>query len=256
MPEDAAPSSPPAPDASGENHDAVVGAAATATTVPTLLPIIGTIIRSSASMDDEFSPVALQPHHSLRSWRTAREELISIEPNEQAPARHTEQLRLTVPTDVADVLEATLAGAPPRSCGRCHATCMRSRTLRVRAWCGCWMGIGASAGYFSLVFTNSLHDDVPQLWSIVGFTASATYTAVGVICTMSTIEMARAVGSGVRSADERPMANLDAGLLAPNEADLRPEQERGQERNNPSQLFLRTLLTSEISEAASQVRDC
>jgi hypothetical protein len=216
-----------------------------------LLPIIGTLIRASASLDDDTSPRNM----GLRSWRAAREDIkpvSSTEPDGESPVP-SETLRVTVPTDVAEVLEATLAGLPPRSCGRCQATCIRSRIHRVRAWCGCWVLVGLSTGYFSLVFTNSLDDDVPQLWSTVGFSASVAYVAVGVICATSTFEMARiisAMAPGVSGQDEQPAPHLDAGLLDPDGAD---SQERSEVQENPSQLFLKKLLASEISETASQV---
>lgn len=198
----------------------------------------------------------------LRSWRAAREEMIGSALR-QDPFDYSwptaPPVRVTVPSDVAVVLDATLAGAPPRSCAGCcrGAICMRSRVWRVRAWCGCWVLAGASTGNFSLVFTHSLDDGVPPLWLTVGISAAAVYVAAGMIFAMSTMEMARITAATAQMAsgvDDRPSLHLGGGLLAPQEPDS--QERRAAEQESPSQLFLRKLLTFDISEAASQVGHC
>lgn len=201
-----------------------------------------------------------QKSMGLRSWRAAREDIqVGFPASGPDDGGSTDPLRVTVPADVAEVLEGTLAGLPPRSCGRCRATCMRFRAWRVRAWCGSPVVVGVSMGYFSLVFAHiELDDAVPYLWAIAGASASAVYMAVGVICAISTTEMARITGAmspGLSGVGERPapLVLLGAGLLGHDEADSQVTQERRERQENPSQSYLSTLLTSEISEAASQV---
>ena len=191
----------------------------------------------------------------LRSWRAAREDVTSFDFSQDPSDSEAPPLRVTVPSNVAVVLDATLAGTPPRSCVWCRAICMRSWVWRVRAWCGFWVLAGASTGNFSLVFTQGLDDTMPPLWSTVGFSAAAVYVAAGMICAMGTVEMARITAATTRMAsgvDDRPSLHLGGRLLGPQEPDSQ-ERRVASEQESPSQLFLRQLLTSDISEAASQV---
>eukprot|EP01046_Picozoa_sp_COSAG06_P034957 COSAG06_NODE_3708_length_4993_cov_33.759297_3_plen_599_part_00 len=249
---------------------------------PKLLPVIGPLIRASASIEDGGAASAdpsLGDDHStgLRSWRASREELGDLPPRRgTSPCAPP---RVTVPTNVAAVLQATLGGVlpPPRCCAqRPSARAMRCvpRVWRVRAWCAFWAIAGASAGYFSLIFKDGTFMPAPHLWTIVGYFAVVAYTVVGVVCTMSTYEMAEIVGAMVVAEDEQTGAPaLDARLIAEahgealelggveqledarqvQAADLGGAAARQPSRENPSRLFLQGLLQSEVSEAASRV---
>jgi hypothetical protein len=250
---------------------------------PKLLPVIGPLIRASASIGEDGGAASADPSlgdgHStgLRSWRASREELGDLPPRRgTSPCAPP---RVTVPTNVAAVLQATLGGVlpPPRCCAqRPSAMHCVPRVWRVRAWCACWAIVGASAGYFSLIFKDGTFVPAPHLWSIVGYFAVVAYTVVGVVCTMSTYEMAEIVGAMVVAEDEQTGAGapaLDARLIAEahgealelgdveqledarqvQAADLGGAAARQPSRENPSRLFLRGLLQSEVSEAASRV---
>lgn len=235
---------------------------------PKLLPVIGPLIRSAtASIEDGAVDPSPQTATGLRSWRSTREQL--SQPALHTPGGADEPSRVTVPTNVAVVLQATLGGQPPTRCARCtHALRCIPRIWRVRIWCSCWLLIGASSGYFALIFKDGTFLPSPQYWGIVGNVAVFVYTVVGLTCGIATYEMAEIVGAMVdEDSPQQRASNLDADLLS--EARERPndanqvhsslpfqEQEAGSVRRlreNPSRLFLRGLLQCEVSKAASQV---
>jgi hypothetical protein len=241
---------------------------------PKLLPVIGPLIRASASID-YMSDVSGHTTTGLRSWRASREELGHVLPHGRGTSPDTSS-RVTVPTNVAAVLQATLGGGPPAQyCARCsRARCCVPRVWRVRAWCGAWTLISASAGYVSLIFKDGSFSPAPALWTTVGYGAVIIYSSVGVIGAISTYEMAEIVGAMTETEPDQG-ANLGAGLLETQQEDTQEqeqqqqqEQEQGQEqrqrralnlgparssRENPSRLFLRGLLHCEVSKPASQV---
>eukprot|EP01046_Picozoa_sp_COSAG06_P005580 COSAG06_NODE_250_length_19080_cov_6.483029_20_plen_435_part_00 len=241
---------------------------------PKLLPVIGPLIRASASIGDGAADLSGHTTTGLRSWRASREELGHVLPHGRGTSPDTSS-RVTVPTNVAAVLQATLGGGPPAQyCARCsRARCCVPRVWRVRAWCGAWTLISASAGYISLIFKDGSISPAPALWTTVGYGAVIIYSSVGVICTISTYEMAEIVGAMTETEPDQG-TNLGAGLLQEQQDDTQEhehqqqEQEQGQEqrqrraldlgparssRENPSRLFLRGLLHCEVSKPASQV---
>eukprot|EP01044_Picomonas_judraskeda_P020548 COSAG03_NODE_4602_length_1493_cov_1.767575_1_plen_417_part_10 len=215
-----------------------------------------TLIRRTVEGDTDRQ---IETATGLRSWRSTREELseaLEISPR-SGTERHEERRRVTVPTNVAAMLQTTLGG-PERQCAGV-LRCVR-RVWQVRAWCGCWPVIGACSGYSCLVFKDGTFAPSPTSWAAVGYFGFFAYTSIGVICSMATYEMADIVGAMVGENDRsggRP--SLDAGLLSLASTDRAGDTEKlhdappGRPRENPSRLFLRGLMQCEISLAASQV---
>ena len=102
---------------------------------PRLLPLIGPLVRAAVSSDAadlelQISGEAPSDAAGMRSWRAYREELPGQLPG-QPSSSEDERSRVTVPTNVAAVLQATLGGlGDPCGWNRCFPT-----VWRVRLWC-------------------------------------------------------------------------------------------------------------------------